>query len=1009
MNQKLGEPAQSSSGQCKLVCHCSQSCKTPFRFFNQHAFPFCPEAETFEPFAILVESLRLTEHIPCSFNTFRSKALVPAWLSRTVGLPTNRKPLWPVPPPLWRWTGNNSPNPKQRRRRRACYAQFLLLQRIVCFLNWVTLGYPDRPPPEAQAGEPWTDAQYEVLETLQEHIAHFCDVPSFDKSDLGRFGEKFGALGKSLQELPQHADVDLSDLLQEISLNFDSYTQFEAPHFKTTDSHAKDHKDCTLSPPDVVVKDIGHKPVVASRIKWKHPPTFDPRPYLLDPVVKAVFNNPNTLRLPPCMWPNKSRARVHCSRPELLKLMKVWDAHGSLALFPCHEVERQETVGIFAVPKDEKFDRLIVNPTVLNSRMLPYSSYTKRLAPGALLALLTLKPGEAFRFCADDLSDFYYTFKVPRARAKRNCIGTKVFPSEVKNLSCFNPSIPGPFYPALATLAMGDGHAVEIAQGAHHSLLQLEAGSMVDSESLEYRKPIPRSNFVELLAIDDHIGVQKLPPKDLSKNPVLRDTVVFDSSQKAYKKVGLVSHPGKARRNQTQGVILGADFDGVKGRVSAPRTRVLLLVWMTALIAKVGTCTRQILSSILGCWVHVVLFRRPLLALIDALFKEGLQYSQTKVFCLSSHARHELMSLCLLGPCAQADLRVCFYPKLFSLDASPFGGAIVSAAATEPLISELWRHAEQRGYHTNLIGPAGAILVEHGIDPCCESEVNRPSPNSSNFQTHKIPPSLSEGVIYDCVEIFRGSGGWSSAHEKQGLIVHEEFKHNYNRLFFKDLADKHIFQEVIALALRRVVREWHAGPPSLSFGTLRKPRLRNVRHPAGFDLHDPVTAAHNLLAMRTAMLGLIVISLGAYFSCEQPGSSVMFQMHLFKVLVQRGCVVTRIAFCNFGSAFKNHLSGFIIKVGCCLSKARASVNGRITILWLRAPSPGPQLSSSTRDVNRMPRLFTADCQKLEKPCQAPLLNIQPASCHAWLRVVLSANLRDHPLFPLQLELYPSNG
>ena len=902
MNQKPGDDAQSSLRQCSSSVNCDKmSYKSPFQFFSCNSFN--PQAESFEPMSVLVASLQQIEQVPCSFNTFRSKALVPAWLSRTVGLPTNRKPLWPVPPPLWRWTGNAKPGPSQRRRRRLAYAKFVLLQRIVCFLNWVTLGYPDRPPQEAQAGEPWTDAQYKVLEVLQEHIDHFCSQPTFSQTDLGRFGEKFAALGKSLQELPQHVEVDLGDLLHEIKLSFDAYARFEEPHFKNSESHHDEHAQCSHIPAQMAVKDLGHKTVVASRIKWKHPPTFDPRPYLLDPVVKAVFNEPDALRLPASLWPSKSRARVHCSRPELLKLMKIWDAHGSLALFPHDAVDRHETVGIFAVPKDSEFDRLIINPIVLNSRMMPYSSYTKRLAPGALLSLLSLKPHEAFRFCADDLSDFYYTFQVPRARAKRNCIGTLVYPSEVKDLNCFDATVPGPYYPALATLAMGDGHAVEIAQGSHHALLQLEAGSMLDSETLEYRKPIPRSTFVELLAIDDHIGVQKLPMAEIHRQPVLRDTHVFQSAQRAYKKVGLVAHPGKARRNETQGTILGADFDGIKGRVSAPRSRMLLLVWMTSLIVKVGTCTRQILSSILGCWIHVILFRRPLLALVDALFKEGLNRKPLEVFCLSSHARHELISLCLLGPCAQADLRVAFHDRLFSLDASPYGGAIVSAETTESLVSELWRHSEQRGYHTNLLGPAGAILAEHGIDAADQPELISPITHSHEPHNHKIPASLTEGVLYDCVELFRGSGVWSAAHHLHGLCVHEGYEQNQNRLFFRDLADRATFQEVISLALRRVVREWHAGPPCLTFGTLRRPRLRNVSHAAGFDLHDPLTAAHNVLAMRTATLGLIVIATGAYFSCEQPGSSVMFRMHLFRVLVQRGCVVTRMAFCNFGSAF----------------------------------------------------------------------------------------------------------
>lgn len=183
---------------------------------------------------------------------------------------------------------------------------------------------------------------------------------------------------------------------------------------------------------------------------------------------------------------------MHCSRPELINLMKIWDAKGSLALFPCSEVSETETVGIFAVPKDEHFDRLILNPTVLNSRMTPYSNFTKKLAPGSLLALLHLEPSQAFRFAADDLSDFYYTFKVSARRARRNCIGTKIYPSELHGLSCVRPEhLKGPCYPALATLAMGDSHAVEIAQGSHYALLQMEAGCMLESETLEYRKPIP--------------------------------------------------------------------------------------------------------------------------------------------------------------------------------------------------------------------------------------------------------------------------------------------------------------------------------------------------------------------------------------------------------------------------------------------------------------------------------------------------------------------------------------
>eukprot|EP00435_Cladocopium_sp_Y103_P053005 s2015_g16.t2 len=146
---------------------------------------------------------------------------------------------------------------------------------------------------------------------------------------------------------------------------------------------------------------------------------------------------------------------------------------------------------------------------------------------------------------------------------------------------------------------MGDGHAVEIAQGSHHALLQIEAGCMRENESLEYRKPIPRGDFVELLAIDDHIGVQRIPIDEVGKDTPHRDTVVFSKAQQAYEKVGLVVHPGKAKRRETSGVILGADFDGLKGRVCAPRMRILLLmslmpdVFLTPLVCTVD-CQLQV-------------------------------------------------------------------------------------------------------------------------------------------------------------------------------------------------------------------------------------------------------------------------------------------------------------------------------------------------------------------------------------------------------------------------------
>lgn len=164
----------------------------------------------------------------------------------------------------------------------------------------------------------------------------------------------------------------------------------------------------------------------------------------------------------------------------------------------------KKQLAFFAVSKDTEFDRLIVNPTVINSRMHGRNAFTKTIAPGHLLSLLRLEQDEVLRVSSDDLSEFYYTFAVSAKRASRNAIGIAFQPSEVQHLNCFCSSKhTSPVYIALRTLAMGDGLAVEIAQQSHVNLLRIRAACMRAHETLMHRRPIPRSPFIELLTIDD--------------------------------------------------------------------------------------------------------------------------------------------------------------------------------------------------------------------------------------------------------------------------------------------------------------------------------------------------------------------------------------------------------------------------------------------------------------------------------------------------------------------------
>lgn len=740
-------------------------------------------------------------------------------------------------------------------------------------------------------------------------LDHYLKVKPFTGDELGRSCEKFQNLFSMLKELPRCNKAsgfeDLISIAQSLHQEFDSYGSHFLRKVRPDPPDSAPHSDCAFETKKVSVKPVGSKPVIASRVKWEYPPSFHAERFLDDPLCQSAFRDPEVLRKAPEDWSRSVPAKVHCSKSELLELATRWDGLGACEIVPQHDLNWDEAVGLFCVPKDSKHDRLSINPTVINSRMHSLNDATRNLAPGAMLSLLSLDDHEMFRFNADDLSDYYYTFVVSSKRSKRNAIRMEFAAHEISHLQCYRESLgPGPFAICLKTLAMGDNLAVEIAQSAHTNVLRQLAGSMLFHETLRYRHPCPRTDFVELLAIDDHIGIQKLPISDFPKNPVLRDSEVFKAAEWAYKHVGLIQHERKRKRNQTQGILLGADFDGSVGKVMAPRSRLYFLSMLSLLVACRGTCTKQLLQILLGCWVHALLFRRPLLALMDHLFKDCQNRAADQVFCLDPKSRNELILLSLLGATAQSDLRAKYCPKIFTMDASPSGGAVCAADLGSTACKEIWRHTEQRGYYTRLQSPVSSLLTEIGLDSETADQFG-PKPcdvslDVEPFVEHSIPTSLQEGILFDAVEIFRGSGNWSAVHGARGLTMHDGFDIDQQRLRFSDLSDRAVFRELVSLAARRVVREWHAGLPCVSWGTLR----RSIAQPFGFDPADPFTAYHNLLAIRTAMILTIALLGGQFISLEQPGSSRLFHLECYKVLIGLGCVISHFTFCAYGSGFR---------------------------------------------------------------------------------------------------------
>ena len=827
--------------------------------------------------------------------------------------------LWPCPLPRWRWTGPQHLSPKRRRRKAFFETRAQWVQHIIGVLNWQTLGHARSPPDHARLGAPMSPQQHAIVERIETMVTHFMIAPGMKLGDLGRAGEKLGNLMSATFQLSSINAVNLTDLqslLNVVSEELDPYGKtgkkdgLQTAGNRPAESHVPVQQQQCVIPGEPTGYKVGlatspAKPVIAKRIKWKLGPSFNPLPFLSDPLVHAAYQDPEVLRLPPDRWPHRPKARVHCSKAELLELAAKWDAFGACGIVPVAEIRTDEAVGLFAVSKDAEFDRLIINPTVINSRMHNISAFTKTIAPGHLITMIRLPPDEDLRISSDDLSEYYYTFKVSKARAARNAIGITFEGHELSHLRCFSEEFRGKqVFLCLSTLAMGDGLAVEIAQQSHYNLLRQLGGCMDPKEVLAYRRAIPRGPFYELLTIDDHIGLQRVKKHLPLEQQNTRDLAVFEQANVAYTQVGLTAHPGKRQRQVTTAVVLGAEVDGIAGRVGAPRNRLTLLMFCTAVVVHKQHCTRKILQSLLGCWVHALLFRRCLFAVLESVYHEGQGLPSDTVFRLTAQSINELQSLLLLGPVAQCNLRTHVCPELFVMDASPYGGAICRADLGSAAVEQLWLHSEQRGYYTRLEQGPGIVLQEKGLEgsdlfgPQDAQLVLPTAEPMVSFESEKSEPRM-----FDCIELFRGQGNWSLAHAAVGLRVHPGIEISAKGIQFGDLSDDGTFHKLLSLASSGTVKEWHAGPPCFTFGTLRRPRLRSKQQPAGFDLQDPFTKEQTLLAVRTAFLLIVALLAGSFVSCEQLGSSVMFELHIFQVLVSLGCQITKFCFCSYGSAF----------------------------------------------------------------------------------------------------------
>lgn len=179
-----------------------------------------------------------------------------------------------------------------------------------------------------------------------------------------------------------------------------------------------------------------------------------------------------------------------------MRLFRKLDSSGRLGMVSESEVVAGHQAGLFCVQKHLQHDRLLFDSRPLNCLELGMERWVRAMSSVVPLLDLQLEQDEICKVSGTDLRDFYYGFRASHERMVRNALVGPLPPAMFKDVRCYRSDLSGAkrCYLSLATLAMGDSQAVELAQTAHLGIL-VKAGLIDEQNLLTLDGSVPRDPF----------------------------------------------------------------------------------------------------------------------------------------------------------------------------------------------------------------------------------------------------------------------------------------------------------------------------------------------------------------------------------------------------------------------------------------------------------------------------------------------------------------------------------
>ena len=449
--------------------------------------------------------------------------------------------LWPMPLPFVSEMrdGVKSELPEIVPMRRG-------VNMVVLVLNWLYLRRPKTCPAEICLGARLNRLQWRVVRNLERLLEAWNSTAVIDASCMGRSASKIENMEEVVWKLAQF-EKSASDWLDEIapstSDNFKgSSRQFvHAPGLQRVSAGEEVGE---LPSSDIITA----RPIVADRLNFRDEPRFDPGPFL-DSRGKAVYFDPiNSASSPADLLIDPPVVRIHASEEEKWKLYKKLDAGKRLGIVPFEDALPGFQAGLFSVLKSSDQDRLIFDSRPFNCLEEECGPWSSSMASASNLLDIQLDANQVLRTSCTDLRDFYYAFKVNYQRLRRNTLIGLVPFGKLRKLECakgMQLSDDHLCYLSLRSLAMGDSHAVELAQTCHLGIL-IQSGLLTADRFISMNLAIPRSPKMVGVIIDDLVLFEKILRENVGE--LGKDSWGATSMQEAlqrYEQLGLVPHLGK--------------------------------------------------------------------------------------------------------------------------------------------------------------------------------------------------------------------------------------------------------------------------------------------------------------------------------------------------------------------------------------------------------------------------------------------------------------------------------